>query len=139
MHALRQIHRSLRPDGVLLDLHPQPEQPRIEIWKHGLIEQLGPIDYEEDIADILNARALLDQVERDGWYATQRHRFFELVSHFSSVEDWQAHEWWDGYDTRVPEELLIAARQRLAAGGEFVVREPIRASLLEPRPKPEDD
>jgi SAM-dependent methyltransferase len=101
VHALKRIHRSLRPDGVLLDLHPQPDRPRIEIWQDGRVELLGHIDYEQDIADILNARARLDQVEKDGWYVTYRRMVFELVSHFTSVEDWQTHEWWQGYDTRV--------------------------------------
>lgn len=140
MHALKQIHQSLRPDGVLLDLHPQPDQPSIEIWQNGFIEHLGHIEYDEDIADILNARACLHQVEKDGWYVTERREFFELVSHFSSVDDWQAHEWWEGYHTRVPEELLAAARRQLGAGGgEFIVREPVRASLLTRHPKPGSD
>jgi SAM-dependent methyltransferase len=140
VHALKRIHRSLRPDGVLLDLHPQPDRPRIEIWQDGHVELLGHIDYEQDIADILNARARLDQVEKDGWYVTYRRMVFELVSHFTSVEEWQTHEWWQGYDTRVPEELLDSARRRLdTGGGEFIVREAIRASLLKPRPKPANE
>lgn len=82
----------------------------------------------------------MNELERDGWFVTVRRRSFELVSHFSSVEDWQAHDWWEGYDTHVPEELDVAARRRLTAGdGEFVVREQVRASLLEPIPNPDSD
>lgn len=140
MHALRRIHRSLRPEGVLLDLHPQPEHAGVEVWQGGRVERLGHVGQEEDISDILEARARLDLVEGEGWYVTERRRFFDLLSHFPSTEDWLDYQEREGYTGVVSEELLASANRLLATGnGEFVVREPIRASILKRLPRPGSD
>lgn len=140
MHALRRIHRSLRPEGVLLDLHPQPEHAGVEVWQGGRVERLGDVGQEEDIRDILEARDRLDLVEGEGWYITERRRFFDLLSHFPSAEDWLQYQEREGYTATVSEELLASANRLLATGnGEFVVREPIRASLLKRLPRPGSD
>ena len=140
MHALRRIHHSLRPDGVLLDLHPQPEHAGVEVWQEGRVERLGHVGQEEDIRDILEARARLDLVEGEGWYVTERRRYFDLLSHFSSPEDWLEYQEREGYTGVVSEELLASANRLLATGkGEFVVREPIRASQLKRLSKPGRD
>ncbi len=140
MHALRRIYRSLRPEGVLLDLHPQPEHAGVEVWLGGRVERLGHVEQEEDIRDILEARARLDLVEGDGWYLTERRRFFDLLSHFPSAEEWLEYQAREGYTGVVSDELLASANRLLAAGGgEFVVREPIRASLLKRLPRPGSD
>jgi hypothetical protein len=140
VHALRRIHHSLRPDGVLLDLHPQPEHAGVEVWQEGRVERLGHIVQEEDIRDILEARDRLDLVEGEGWYVTERRRFFDLLSHFQSAADWLEYQAREGYTGVVSEELLASANRLLATGeGEFVVREPIRASLLKRLPSPGSD
>jgi hypothetical protein len=131
VHALRRIHRSLRSEGILLDLHPQPERAGVEVWQGGRVDRLGHLDQEEDIQDILEARARLDLVEGDGWYITERRRFFDLLAHFPSAEDWLEYQAREGYSGEVSAELLASANRLLATGGgELVVREPIRASVL---------
>jgi len=140
VHALRRIHRSLRPEGVLLDLHPQPQHAEVEVWQGGRVERLGHVGQEEDIRDILEARDRLDLVEGEGWYITERRRFFDLLSHFPSAKDWLEYQAREGYTGVVSEELLASANRLLATGdGEFVVREPIRASLLKRLPRPGSD
>lgn len=121
----------------MLDLHPQPENVRVEVWQGGRVERLGHLEQEGDIADILEARRLLDQVEADGWYRTERRKFFDLLSHFPSTKDWLEYQAEEGYTSVIPDGLLATA-ERLLAGedGEFVVREPIRASLLKRLPGP---
>jgi hypothetical protein len=140
VHALRRIHRSLRPEGVLLDLHPQPEHAGVEVWQEGRVESLGHVSQEEDIRDILAARDRLDLVEGEGWFITERRRVFDLLSHFPSAEDWLEYQELEGYAGVVSEKLLASANRLLATGnGEFVIREPIRASLLKRLPGPGDD
>ena len=103
----------------------------MEVWQGGRVEPLGHLDQEEDIQDILEARARLDSVEGDGWYVTERRRFFDLLAHFQSAEDWLEYQAREGYSVAVSEELLASASRLLASGGgEFVVREPIRVSVL---------
>lgn len=137
MHALRRIHPSLRTDGFVLDLHPEPMNPGVEVWRDGKAELVGHIDQAEDLIDILEARARLDLVESEGWYATKRRRFFDLIGHFPSPEAWLEYQEREGYTGVLSEPVLASARRLLAAGGgEFVVREPIRASLLRALPAP---
>jgi hypothetical protein len=131
VHALRRIHRSLRPEGVLLDLHPQPEPTAVEVWHEGRVDRIGLLIQEEDINDILEARARLDQVERDGWYVTERQKPFDLLAHFPSAEDWLDYRAREGDSGMVSTELLNSTNRSLAeGGGELVIREPIRASVL---------
>jgi hypothetical protein len=63
----------------------------------GRVDRLGHLDQEEDIRDILEARARLDRVEGDGWYVTERQRFFDLLAHFPSAEDWLEFRAREGY------------------------------------------
>ncbi|HEX6301218.1 MAG TPA: hypothetical protein VF148_12195 [Acidimicrobiia bacterium] len=103
----------------------------MEVWHGGRIEHLGHIDKKEDIRDILEARVRLDQIEEDGWYVTQRQEFFDLIAHSPTVSDWQEYQAREGYSGGLSEELLASAHDLMATGGgEFIVREPIRASLL---------
>jgi hypothetical protein len=112
----------------------------VEVWQGGRVERLGHVGQEEDIRDILEARDRLDLVEGEGWYITERRRFFDLLSHFPSAEDWLEYQEREGYTGVVSEELLASANRLLATGnGEFVIREPIRASLLKRLPRPGSD
>ena len=131
VHALRRIHGSLRTEGVLLDLHPEPKRTGVEVWQGDRIHRLGHLDQEEDISDILEARARLDLVESDGWYVTERQRFFDLLSHFPSTGAWLDYLALEGYSSGGSAELIASADELLAAdSGEGVIREPIRASVL---------
>ena len=131
VHALERIHHSLQAEGVLLDVHPQPENTRVEVWQEGRVESLGHIDDDEDIRDIRQARARLSLVERRGWFITKRRRTFDLLEHYPTVEDWLERRAREGGTSIIPEGMLDSARHLLAVGGgEIVKREPIRASLL---------
>jgi hypothetical protein len=138
VHALRRIHLSLRPEGVLLDLHPQPEPAGVEVWHSGRVERLGHVGQKDDVRDILEARVRMAQVETDGWYVTQRQEFFDLITHSPTPSDWQECQAREGYSCELSEELLASAHELVATtGGEFIVREPIRASLLRRLPRSE--
>ena len=129
--ALSRIHRSLRREGVLVDLHPQPTNSAVEVWQEGRISQLGHIGSEADVRDILEARLRLDQVEKDGWYASERRRVFDLIFHFSDVDEWLTYMAEKEPEIELPEELVARARRLVpAAEGELVIREPARASAL---------
>jgi hypothetical protein len=57
VHVLNKVHRSLRAGGVLLDTHPEPELPSIEVrLASGRTVPIGKLG-EEVVA---RARMLLD-------------------------------------------------------------------------------
>lgn len=136
MHALESIHGALRPGGVLLDLHPQPRNTRVEIWRDGRVVPVGEIDLQEDISGIRRARDRLRSVERRGLFVTERRRFIELVEHYPTVEDWQEHLAREGSTIDIPDGMLDRVRGLLSdEGAELIVREPVRASRLTVLPR----
>jgi len=107
----------------------------VEVWHGRRVDRIGQLVQEDDISDILEARARLDRVEGDGWYVTERRRSVDLLAHFPSTEDWLDYRAREGESGEVPAELLASANRSLAAGGgELVIREPIRASVLKRLP-----
>lgn len=131
MHALRRIYESLQADGVLLDVHPQPNNSEIEIWQDGVMHPLGEIDQREDHEEIESARVHLSSFEQRGMFVRDSARFFDLLEHHPNVESWQNRWAEEGYRLVAPPELFEAADSLLTAGGgELVIREPVRATLL---------
>lgn len=131
MHALSRIHRCLEAGGILLDVHPQPENSQIEIWQDGEIHRLGEVDQSEDHREIEESRAHLRDFEERGLFATEGWRLFELLEHHPSVESWQDRWAEEGYRLIAEPELLDSANQSLrSGGGELVIREPVRATSL---------
>ena len=131
MHALSRIHRFLKADGVLLDIHPQPENSQIEIWQGDRIHHLGEVGQHEDHLEIEAARTHLNSLQRHGHFATEKSAFFDLLESHTSVESWQDRWAEEGYRLVAEPELLDSARALLAAkGGALVIREPVRATVL---------
>lgn len=131
MHALSRIHKCLKADGILLDVHPQPQNSQIEIWQDGLIRHLGEIDQHEDHVEIDAARKQLKSFQRDGLFTVEERGFFELLEHHPSVEGWQDRWEEEGYRLGAELGLLDSAKDLLASGeGELVIRESVRATSL---------
>jgi len=132
VNALSRMHRCMKKDGVLLDVHPQPENSHIEIWQNGRINLLGEIDQSEDHAEIEAARVHLDSFRNGGLFVEEQLGFFELLEHHPTVEHWQDNWADNGYRLLAEPSLLESAKQLLkSGGGELVVREPVRATALQ--------
>ena len=134
MHALSRIHRSLYPDGILLDVHPEPKNASVEVWQEGRITPLGEIDEEQDIREIRQARSKLEETERRGWFVTERRRTFETLIHYPGVDDWLERRARESATGIIPAGMLEAARHLLAEGAdELVIRQRVRATVLRRR------
>jgi hypothetical protein len=82
------VHQWLRPDGLVLDLHPQPELIDVEVvLTDGSAVGLGPIDTTSLIANMHTARAALASAEQAGWYQRERSVLFDFASHFATVDE----------------------------------------------------
>lgn len=131
VHALSEIHKSLVPDGVMLDVHPQPQNSQIEVWQRGEVHPLGEVDQTEDKRDIEAARAHLESQVQRGLYAVEESGYFELLEHHPTVESWQERWAREGWILDASPELLRSARELLDRdAGDLVVREPVRATRL---------
>jgi hypothetical protein len=133
VRALKRVHGWLRPGGVLLDLHPEPQPPRIDVALGGLaFEHLGRIDTSALIANIHAARASLAAVVEQQLFGCEDALVFDFVSHFASVDDWLHHRQQERATGRIDPLVIERAREVLSAhpSAELRVTERERATRL---------
>jgi SAM-dependent methyltransferase len=145
VHALEEIHRLLKPAGVLIEIHPAVEpRPSVEVWSDGrpAFREDDPVfDYEDDLRQ---AEAAVASVLDRGVFVLDDRRRFELRTHAASVKELRDH--WalvGAYDPEEPEEGLLRRRDEMYArahqvlertpGSEIVYVEPATMSRLTPR------
>jgi hypothetical protein len=91
VHALRQIHQALVPEGVLLDMHPVPPSTRAEVAG----QCLGEFDDAEFMRFVANAEA---EIERSGLFERESEVEFDYLERYDDpaqlLED--IKEEWDG-------------------------------------------
>ena len=109
MHALRQIHQALVPDGVLLDMHPIPPSTRAEVRG----ESLGEFDDAGFMDVVASAEA---KIEDSGLFTFEWELEFDYRERYGDaaelVED--VKEGWEGCS--IPREL----ERRILSAGEPV-------------------
>lgn len=97
VHALREIHRILVPDGALIDLRPLCDRWSIEVFSARETRETGhltdlPVGLEDDAA----ANHAMVSVESNGLFKRESEEFF--VIHYvwdtaSEMETWIDEEW----------------------------------------------
>lgn len=128
VNALRKLHTALRPQGVLLDVHPKPEHSPVEIRRADQTIAVGQVDETQDIAEITGAEAALRQVLDEGLFVPEGERTFDFVRHFDSVKTWLAYRAERKSSGTIAQEVLDRSRALLAqAPGELCVQHAIRA------------
>jgi hypothetical protein len=146
VHALEEIHRLLKPAGILIEIHPAIDAPPyVEVRSNGQLffSEGDPVfDYEEDLRQ---ADAAVTTVLDRGLFVLEDRRRFELLTYAASVKEMRDHWAFVGaYDPEEPEEALLRRRDEMyaraaatldAASGEpdLVYVEPAQMSRLVPR------
>ena len=135
MHVLKSIHQWLRPHGVTLDVHPQPEQPVVELMREDDAVYLGLIDNTSLIANIHRARATVESLVGEGWFSAWRSIVFDFRSHFPSVDDWLRYREERRSSSIVDPEIVARARELFSTcpGCELRVSERELATRLDRR------
>ncbi len=145
VHALREIHRLLRRDGCLIEIHPVVGAPTVEVSQDGhlsFVEHDPGYDYEDDLR---SAEDAVDRVIEAGVFMVDRSREFELRTHSSSVAELRDHfAVSSAYDEDPKDEYLLALQTEMFTRVEQVMRtsdrsvevvycERARMTLLRPR------
>jgi len=135
VHALAKIHSLLQPTGVLVDIHPTPEPPAIQVRVGGEIHAAGWLREADDYVEYEEADRAINEVIELRMFVLERQGRFDFTTHADTLSDLKGHleaEWQDAFieDTTILAiEDLLRTRQR---DKEILLRESVRISRLRP-------
>ncbi len=98
VHALEIIRQLLKPDGLLVDIHPTDEPAMIDVRLHDRNTPAGWITESDDYVEYEWADEALKAAVDRGWYRLERRNTFEFVWHADRLGDLRAYladEWKD--------------------------------------------
>ena len=125
------MHRSQRPGGLLLNVHPQPRPCPIEVQTGTGTSDIGQLVYTPAFTDTISkADEAFVSLDRDGIFRNERHEEFLLLHHFASLLEWQEYMAKEGHYYLPPAAAMSETINRRLAitGAELVLREWIQAS-----------
>jgi hypothetical protein len=131
VHALEEVHRTLLPSGLLIDLRPVLERWPVEVaWGNGYREVGRLTDLPGGLSDDEAADLTMDEVARRGWFALEQGERFSLFYTWDTANDMERHlrEEWDGFvqlDNKVSQ--AVKSAWAVAEADAFVR---VRASMI---------
>jgi hypothetical protein len=87
VHALEEIHRLLKPSGVLIDIHPVSEPSPIEIHRDGKIDLAGHLSVHQWCIDFERADHALAEIVQRGLYYFEQKVMFDTLTHYDSAAE----------------------------------------------------
>jgi len=146
VHALEEIHRLLKPNGFLIDIHPVAVHSSVEIHHNGKIELVGQLEVSQWCIDFEEADKALAEIVRRGVYTIEQKGKFDTLTYYDSAPEMGTAlkqsilkyvREGEPVDEEVSHvEILAAQADELlhAADGEakLVLREPDHISRLKP-------
>ena len=122
VHALEEIQRLLKPDGILIYIHPFPEGTFIKVFQGGKLlfdEPKRLSDHE----DVLAADEAVAQVVESGLYVIERSSKFDYLTYGSSVDELRAYwERYEAYNENSKDEEHLAREEKLYAQADEIMR-----------------
>jgi hypothetical protein len=106
VHALEEIHRLLKPNGMLIDIHPVSEPSPIEIHQAGKVDLVGLLSVRQWCFEFEQADIALAQIIQRGMFTVERNAVFDLPTHYASAAE---------LGTNLKESVEIFARDVQAA------------------------
>jgi predicted SAM-dependent methyltransferase len=122
VHALEEIHRLLKPDGLLIDIHPAPELTLIRVYDHGTVLLEEPLVDTAD-EEIIQAERALAEVADRGLFVVGMSHEFDCQTYASSVGELQDYlELMNAFDNSPVDEAAVLREQELAARVDKMLR-----------------
>lgn len=106
VHALEEIHRLLKPNGALIDIHPVSEPSFIEIHRAGKVDLVGRLSVRQWCFEFEQADIALAKIVKRGMFTVERNALFDLPTHYTSAAE---------LGTDLKESIEIFARDAHAA------------------------
>ena len=146
VHALEEIHRLLKPTGMLIDMHPVAEALPVEIHQSGKTDLTGYWSVRQWRMDYQQADNALAEITQRGLFAVESEGVFDSLTYYGSAAEMRTSlkEAIDKFarDAQsaggaVPHVQALAARaeelmQAEASGAELIIRERVHISRLRP-------
>lgn len=146
VHALEEIHRLLKPDGFLIDIHPVAEHSQIEIHQNGKIDLVGHLEVDQWCVDFDEADKALGEIIRRGVFAIEEKGNFDTLTYYDSAIEMgtalkeSIHKYvreGEPVDEEVSQVEVLAmqaeeALQAAGSGSKLVLREKDHISRLKP-------
>jgi SAM-dependent methyltransferase len=143
VHALEEIHRLLKPDGMLIDIHPIPEGYLIKALTGDRIFFAEPKRHTCS-EDVLHAEAALAESVDRHLFTVDRSAEFDFLTYASSVRE--LRDYWEelnAFEDDPVDEASIAREEDLYAqveeiiqnsrpGVEVAIHERVRVARLRP-------
>lgn len=134
VHALREAHRVLKPEGLLLDVRPAPSHRRVGILSHtGQWKLVATM--KEDLDDDRAANAAIKTAIRERLFKREAYASIDLRRHVDTMSDFQA--WLQEFSTLGPfpphDWMVPKVKAALAKGSrkaKIVVRGPLEIRVL---------
>lgn len=87
VHALEEIHRLLKPNGFLIDIHPVAEHSSIEIHRNGKIDLAGHLKVHQWCIDFQEADKALTEILQRGVFTVEQKGMFDTLTYYDSAEE----------------------------------------------------
>jgi hypothetical protein len=136
VHALEKIHSLLKPDGVLIDIHPTGEPASIEIRVRDRVTLAGWLQETDDYVEYEWANEALNQIVRSGLFTVERQSVFTFNTYAASIAELRDHlaeAWKDA----ILDEITAARAEELLntieRDKEVIVHESVYIAQLRPR------
>jgi hypothetical protein len=106
VHALEEIHRLLKLNGALIDIHPVSEPSSIEIHQAGKVDLVGQLTVRQWCFEFEQADIALATITQRGMFIMERNALFDLPTYYASADE---------LGTDLKESVEIFARDAQAA------------------------
>jgi len=91
VHALEKVHELLKPEGILLDIHPTDEPATLVVRLREQRLPAGWVSESDDYVEYEWADEAVTRVVNDGLFVLERRGTFEFVWHADSMVDLRAY------------------------------------------------
>ena len=135
VHALEQIHFLLKPDGILIDIHPIGEPPPIEVRLGEEIHTVGWVREVDDYCEYVAATEALETAVSRNLYSWQKQGTFAFTVYTDTILDLCDHLAESWTDAIIDEDVIrrtLDLMQTTEPNKEVVLREVIKIARLNP-------
>ena len=87
VHALKEVHRLLKPSGFLIDIHPVAEHSSVEVHQNGKIDLVGHLKVHQWCIDFQEADNALTEIIQRGIFTVEQKGNFDTLTYYESATE----------------------------------------------------